>query len=46
MEKEKSLDELLNDATSISEEREQEIRKNAIKKANEILKEITVKDSN
>ena len=41
MEKEKSLDELLNDATSISAEREQEIRKNAIKKANEILNEIT-----
>ena len=42
MEQEKSLDELLNEATAISDEREQEIRKNAIKKANEILKEISV----
>ena len=41
----KSLYELLNEATSISEEREQEIKKNAIKKANEILKEITTKDN-
>lgn len=40
---EKSLDELLNDATAISEERQQKIKENAIKTANEILKEITTK---
>lgn len=40
---EKSLEELLNEATAISEERQQKIKENAIKTANEILKEITTK---
>ena len=43
MENKKSLDELLNEATAISPEREEEIKKNAIKTANELLKEMTVK---
>ena len=41
MESKKSLDELLNEATAISPEREEEIKKNAIKTANELFKEIT-----
>ena len=42
MENKKSLDELINEATAISPEREEEIRKNAIKTSNEIFKEMTV----
>ena len=42
MKNKKSLDELLNEATAISPEREEEIRKNAIKTSNEIFKEMTV----
>ena len=41
MENKKSLDELINEATAISPEREEEIKKNAIKTANEIFKEIS-----
>ena len=44
MENKKSLDELLNEATAISPEREEEIKKNAVKTANELLKEIVIKD--
>ena len=40
---EKSLEELLNEATAISEERQQKIKENAIKTANDLFKEITVK---
>lgn len=40
---EKSLEELLNEATEISEERQQKIKENAIKTANDFFKEITVK---
>lgn len=40
---EKSLDELLNEATAISEERQQKIKENAVKTANELFKEITIK---
>lgn len=43
MEIQKSLDELLNEATAISKEREEEIKRNAIKTANELFKEMTVK---
>lgn len=43
MENKKSLDELLNEATAISPEREEKIKKNAIKEANELFKEFTVK---
>ena len=42
MENKKSLDELLNEATAISPEREEEIKKNAIKTSNELFKEMTV----
>lgn len=40
---EKSLDELLNEATEISEEQQKKIKENAIKRANELFKEITIK---
>ena len=40
---EKSLEELLNEATAISEERQQKIKENAIKAANDLFKEITIK---
>lgn len=43
MENEKSLYEMLNEAAALSEEQEKEIKANAIKKANEIFKEITEK---
>ena len=44
MEIQKSLDELLNEATAISQEREEEIKRNAIKTANELFKEMVIKD--
>lgn len=40
---EKSLEELLNEATAISEERQQRIKENVIKTANELFKEIAIK---
>lgn len=43
MENKINLDELLNEATKISKDREKEIKNNAIKKANEILNESTTK---
>lgn len=47
MEQQKSLYDFLNEATALSPEREEEIKQNAIKYANEFLKEITTekKDS-
>lgn len=43
MENEKSLYDILNEAAALSPEREQEIKKNASKIANEFLKDITTK---
>ena len=41
MENEKSLYEMLNEAAALNEEQEKVIKANAIKRANEIFKEIT-----
>ena len=41
MENEKSLYDFLNEATALSPEREEEIKQNAIKYANELFKSIT-----
>lgn len=43
MNEEKSLYDLLNEATALTEEQEKEIKANAIKKANELFKELTEK---
>ena len=43
MEHEKSLYDMLNEATALTAEQEKELKANAIKKANEIFKEITEK---
>lgn len=43
MKNKKTLDELLNEATEISKDREERIKKNALEKANKILKESTTK---
>lgn len=43
MENKKSLDEFLNEATAITPEREEEMKKRAVQTANEFFKEFTIK---
>lgn len=44
MQEKKSLDEILNEATTMSAQKQYEIRKNAVKKANAILNQIEIID--